>query len=180
MRRDLLFLPGEEYIASTIRVKDAFRLGRPTKSENNDAQPRPMKCSNIRLLKDLSPEDKQRLKAALIELRTRRELGQQKLFIQDKSSKEEGTDSILDSLSDNADHRSYNHTNNGTYGDGNYKFKQPTLLMNVRSLLGKRDELEVKLSRAHPLVATVTESWPKKTSGWQWNILLRLSDIKSR
>lgn len=34
--------------------------------------------------------------------------------------------------------------------------------MNIRSLLGKSDELEEKLSRVHAMMAAVTESWLKK------------------
>lgn len=94
-----LFLPGEEKIAASVRVLTAFRLGKL----REDGTPRPLKVvlasqdqaqqvtqrssrlrgSQIRILRDLSPEDRIRMKAALEEIHTRRANGEVDLVIRD-------------------------------------------------------------------------------------------------
>lgn len=96
-----IFVPGEEVVAASIRVKGAYRLGK--RREDPENNPRPLKIvlnsaeeaksilkrtyrlkgKPIRILRDLSPEERMKLKGALDELRVRRENGESNLYIQD-------------------------------------------------------------------------------------------------
>jgi hypothetical protein len=92
---------GEDSVASSLRVKSAFRLG--AQREDPVQQPRPLKVvlstaeevqailkrkyrlkgQAIRILRDLSPEDRTKLREALASLRERRANGETDLFIRD-------------------------------------------------------------------------------------------------
>lgn len=94
-----LFVAGEETIAATIKVKGAYRLGR--RHEDVTQNPRPLKIilnsveesqaiirrahrlkgQKVRILRDLSPEDRIKLKQALTELSERRAKGETNLII---------------------------------------------------------------------------------------------------
>ena len=96
-----LFVEGEELVAAAVKVKGAFRLGR--RHEEPQSHPRPLKIvlgspeeaqsilkrahrlkgQAVRILRDLSPEDRIKLKQALTELRNRQALGETNLFIRD-------------------------------------------------------------------------------------------------
>ena len=100
-----LFMVGEEEIAASIRVKAAYRLGKPKTPATDEltCSPRPLKVvlstheeakavlqrkhrlrgSCIRILKDLSPEDRSKLRDALAELKKRRDNGETDLFVRD-------------------------------------------------------------------------------------------------
>jgi hypothetical protein len=98
-----LFIEGEEKVASSIRVKSVFRIGRRPTEDSATTQPRPVKVvlgcpeeaaavfrrahrlrgDKVRILRDLDPEDRVKLRDALKELHERRAAGEQDLYIQD-------------------------------------------------------------------------------------------------
>ena len=98
-----LFVAGEEEVAAAIRVKSAFRLGKRLVDDAGVSNSRPLKVvlntaeeaqallrrayrlrgTPVRILRDLSPEDRLRMKEALSELRERRANGETDLFIRD-------------------------------------------------------------------------------------------------
>ena len=96
-----IFNEDEQKVASSIKLMMAFRLGQ--RRENPEQNARPLKIilnsaeevqsilqrahrlkgQPIRILRDLSPEDRVKLKAALTELRERRANGETNLFVKD-------------------------------------------------------------------------------------------------
>ena len=96
-----LFDADENELASSIKLKGAIRLGK--RHETPQDHPRPLKIvlgcveeaqailyraprlkgQRVRILRDLSPEDRVKLKTALEELRTRRANGETNLIIRD-------------------------------------------------------------------------------------------------
>lgn len=98
-----IFIEGDEKVAAAIRVKSAFRLGRRSKGDEETVKMRPIKVVlgsveeaegifrrahrlrgvPIRIHRDLEVDDRIKLRDALCELRTRREAGEQDLYIQD-------------------------------------------------------------------------------------------------
>ena len=96
-----LFDPGEDELASSIKLKGAFRLGK--RPEAPQDHPRPLKIvlgsvqeaqtilrraprlkgQPVRFLRDLSPDDREKLKTALNELRERRANGENNLILRD-------------------------------------------------------------------------------------------------
>ena len=96
-----LFDSGDEELAASIRVKAAFRLGKRHEAPHDNPRPLKIVLSNpteaqtilrraprlkgqpIRILRDLSPEDRSKLKAALEELRERRANGETNLVLKD-------------------------------------------------------------------------------------------------
>jgi hypothetical protein len=96
-----VFVEGEEKLAASLHVRSAFRLGQ--RPDDASKLPRPIKVvltnvseariilqrtyrlagSKIRVLRDLSPECRVKLKTALGELRERRAQGENDLVIRD-------------------------------------------------------------------------------------------------
>ena len=97
-----MFVKGEENLAASLHVRSAFRLG-PRPLADLSKPPRPIKVvlANVeeastiiqrtyrlkglkaRILRDLSPENRNQLKTALSELRERRANGETDLIIRD-------------------------------------------------------------------------------------------------
>lgn len=97
---ELIFTVDEIDAARTLKVISAFRLGKPS---TNPVRPRPLKVvlnnvdsakavlhrahrlkgNGVRILRDLSPEDRAKLRTALDELRDRRAAGELDLVIRD-------------------------------------------------------------------------------------------------
>ena len=98
-----LFVNSEEKMAAAVRVTSAFRLGKRPSADSDAVHPRPLKVvlnseeeaqwilrrtyrlqgTPVRILRDLCPEDRLKLKQALTELRERRANGESDLFIRD-------------------------------------------------------------------------------------------------
>ena len=96
-----IFDEDEQDVASSIKLTMAFRLGK--RRDNPELNPRPLKIvlnspdevqtvirrahklkgQPVRILRDLSPEDRIKLKTALDELRERRANGEMNLFVKD-------------------------------------------------------------------------------------------------
>ena len=96
-----LFDPGEDELTSSIKLKGAFRLGK--RPDTPQDHPRPLKIvlgsvqeaqlilrraprlkgQPVRFLRDLSPDDRAKLKTALNELHERRANGETNLILRD-------------------------------------------------------------------------------------------------
>ena len=98
-----IFVDGEEELAAAVRVMSAFRLGKRPTADSDAVHSRTLKVvlnseeeaqsilrrtyrlqgTPVRILRDLSPNDRLKLKQALTELRQRRANGESDLFIRD-------------------------------------------------------------------------------------------------